>query len=99
MTKYIDAERAEKLITEAIDAGLATSAADVAELLSDMPAEHVMPAPVDEGERWTEVTATGWQWEADGAHPVMKTLYLHGECGKVCREKENYCPRCGKRLR
>lgn len=40
MRKYVDAEKVKLAITEAINAGLATNADDLAEIIDDLPAVH-----------------------------------------------------------
>lgn len=44
MNKYIDAEAAKWAVVEAVDSGLATTSADLAEILDELPAADVVPA-------------------------------------------------------
>lgn len=44
MAEYIEREAAKRTIVEAVDNGLATTSADLAEILEELPAADVVPA-------------------------------------------------------
>ena len=65
--------------------------------------EAVKSVPTEDAEivrhgRWTEIDASYWRWRHDGAHEVFRKKFRHDECGKICANREPYCPRCGAKM-
>lgn len=101
MDEYIKREEAKRTIVEAVDNGLATTSADLAEILDELPAADV--APVRHG-RW-DGEGDGYAETEDGEMALVYDVWNCSECGYTIDEGidapgllPNYCPNCGAKM-
>ena len=96
MTRYIEAEKLENIISDGLNSG--KFGHDAVEILSEIYAlESADVAPVVHG-KWESVYTTYWKWKPDGAHPVDRIIYRCSECNRRTAIKTSYCPNCGAKM-
>ncbi len=83
MAEYIEREAAIRTAVEAVDAGLATTSGDLAEIRDDIPAADV--APVQHG-RWLK------------NERFKQKCRKCSECGFPSYFEFNHCPNCGAKM-
>lgn len=86
--EYIEREAAKRTIVEAVDNGLATTSADLAEILDELPTADV--APMRHG-RWQTLTGD----------PTPRCTACHKEAVKLWHGgwyTPDHCPNCGAKM-
>lgn len=87
MVKYIDTEAVKRAVVEAVDNGLASTSADLAEIIDDLPAADVEPV------------RHGW-WETHLLPLAVKCSCCgHKASFREWKSQHlNFCPHCGAKM-